>query len=282
MATRVEDICDPERFQLTQAIRLARNGADTMPGFEIAIVRHLESHFMSRSVAIAKVFRGLEVLEGVLGRSESDESRLVALLRPFLRSSDPAIASKCVMILGRRSKSLTWLGRVLGENDFRIRANLVEALWGRDEPEIRRLLLQALEDAHQRVIANAAYGLWLLEAPEWLTGLEMLLDSRHPAFRRSGLWLLRRAAPPDGSERVAKFIRDPDPGVKRAAFDVLITLRKQERRNEPVAEATVVETPVVEIPVTEVPAAEVPADEPLPEAEAQNSYWVPRLLLPDR
>src|SRR5579871_2312793 len=124
MAASVEKICDPDQLRLNQAIRLAKTGAECEPGFEIALVRYLQAHCLSRSAAIAKVFRGLEVLEGMVEANTMDEGRLVALLRPFLRSSDPAIASKGVLILGRRSKSMSWLGRIMSENDARIRANL--------------------------------------------------------------------------------------------------------------------------------------------------------------
>jgi HEAT repeat protein len=228
MAALVEEICDPERFKLNHAIKMARTGALSAPGFEIAIVRYLESNCLSRSAAMTKVFRGLEVLEGMLGGNPSEENRLVTLLRPFLRSGDPVIASKCVLILGRRSRSVALFRRIMEENDYRIRANLIEALWRRDEPEVRQLLLKALEDPHQRVIANAAFGLFLLDVPAWTAGLEKLLNSRHPVFRASGIWLLRTAAPADALERVGKFIRDPDPRVKRAAFDALVKLRRSE------------------------------------------------------
>ena len=302
MAVTVEKVCDPQRFSVNQAIMLARTRAEAVPGFEMKIVRYLQSHCLSRPVAaIPTVFRGLEVLGGMIGRGDMEERRLIALLRPFLRSSDPQVASKCALVIGRRSTNLAWFGDTMAEDDFRIRANLIEALWGRQEPEIKDLLLCALEDSHQRVIANAAYGLRLLEAPEWLTGLAKLLESSHADFRISGIWLLRHIAPPDAPERVVKFIRDPDPGVRRAAFDTLVKLRKPEARNEPVAETPVAESPIVEIqvseihvteapitetqatetPATQLPAAEVPTRMP-PEQEAGPSYWVPKLLLADR
>lgn len=278
MAALVEEICDPERFKLNQAIRLARTGAAAAPGLEVAIVRYLESHCMSRSVAISKVLRGLEVLEGMVS-GEVGDRRLIALLRPFLQSSDPGIASKCVLILGRRSKSVAWLRRILDENDYRIRANLVEALWGRDEPEIRPLLLQALEDSHQRVVANAAYGLFLVGAPEWLAGLETLLNSRHPAFRKSGIWLLKATAPADALERIGKLIRDPDAKVKRAAFEAIAKLPKRDPRHEADAEVPAPEPIPAETPAMEAPLPEPPADEVAAPEALENLLRAPNLAL---
>ena len=279
MAALVEEICDPERFKLNHAIRLARTGAVTAPGLEVAIVRYLESHCMSRTVAISKVLRGLEVLEGMVGGDEIGEGRLIALLRPFLRSSDAGIASKCVLILGRRSKSVAWLRRILDENDYRIRANLIEALWGRDEPEIKPLLLQALDDSHQRVVANAAYALFLVDAPEWLAGLETLLNSRHAAFRRSGIWLLKTASPADALERIGRFIRDPDPKVKRAAFEAIAKLPKRELRHEADAEAPAAEMPAADPAPVAVPPEEPLASEVTPEETPRDLYQAPRFQL---
>jgi hypothetical protein len=282
MAAPVEKICDPDQFKLTQAITLAKTGAEVLPGYEIAIVRYLQSQCLSKSAAMATVFRGLEVLEGILGHSESDESRLMALLRPFLRSSDAAIISKCVLILGRRSNSVAWFATIMSENDFRIRANLIEALWGRNEPATIKLLKHGLDDPHQRVVANAAYGLFLVQDPAWLTGLQTLLESRHAVFRQSGIWLLKTTAPADARERVGKFIRDPDANVRRAAFNALAILPRRETPAEPLDHALAADIPApapppAEGPVSETTAAAAPVEEP-----PAHLLRAPKLLLLDR
>lgn len=237
MAASVAKVCDPESYELGEAIQQAKNGAEVSPGFEIEIVRYLQSHCFSRRVTLATVFRGLEVLGGMLGRGEMDEKRLIALLRPFLKSNDPQIASKCVLVLGRQSKSTAWINGIMSEPDDRMRANLIEALWRRKEPEIEQFLKTALNDPHRRVIANAAYGLYLLGVEAWRTGLDKLLSSDNPAFRISGLWVLKATAAPDAAEQVRQFISDPDPGVSRAAFSVLVALRNRATADQEAAEA---------------------------------------------
>lgn len=225
MVVSVTRLCDPGHYQLKEAIHLARSSAQAVPGFEIELVRYLQSRSLSGHVPIARVFRGLEILGGMLGSGVTDENRLVSLFRPFLRSSDPQIASKCVLVMARRSANISWVSKIMAEIDERIRANVVEALWGRREPEVEQLLRNALDDPHPRVTANAAYGLFLLGDPGWLTGLERLLSNENPAFRVSGIFLLRSSGAPEARERIKSFIRDPDSRVRRAAFNALIHLR---------------------------------------------------------
>lgn len=225
MVVSVNRLCDPERYSLEEAIRLAKNNGASARGFEMKIVRHLQVLCLSKVVPLGTVFRGIEVLGGILGSGIVEEKRLIGLLRPFLRSRDPRIASKCVLVLARHSGNMDWLNSVMGETDARIRANLVEALWNRSEPEVREVLRNALTDPHPRVRANAAYGLFLLGDADWLVGLERLLTSEKPGFRISGIWLLRTSGAPGAPQRVKSFIRDPDRQVRRAAFDALIHWR---------------------------------------------------------
>ncbi len=231
MVVSVTRLCDPARYSLTEAIRLAKNNAVSARGFEMKIVRHLQGLCLSKIVPLDTVFRGIEVLGGIFGSGIVEEKRLIGLLRPFLRSRDPQIASKCVLVLGRHSNNMDWLYSVMGETDARIRANLVEALWKRKEPEVREVLRNALHDPDPRVTANASYGLYLLGDPDWLLGLKRLTTSGKPGFRVSAMWLLRTSGAPGAPERIKSFIRDPDSRVRRAAFDALIHLRGSAARD---------------------------------------------------
>jgi hypothetical protein len=228
----VTKICDPELYPLSEAIEHARKGAEVSPGFEIDIVRFLQAHCRSERVTLPTVFRGLEVLGGMLGAGTPNESRLIALLRPFLRSDNPRIASKCVLVLGRQSCSTKWLNDIMSELDGRMRANLIESLWSRKEPEIELVLRKALQDPHPRVAANAVYGLCLLGDEVWAEGLRRLIGSNDPAFRISGIWVLRSTGAPDAPARIKRLIRDEDPRVRRAAFDAIKHLRERGANND--------------------------------------------------
>jgi hypothetical protein len=239
MGAAVNKICDPTFYSLSEAIQQARSEVQASPGFEIDLVRFLQTQCRSDNVSLPIVFRGLDVLGGMLGGGVADEDRLIALLRPFLRSSNPQIASKCVLVLGRQSNSMTWLNNVMRETDDRIRANLIESLWNRKEPEVELVLLNALGDHHPRVAANAVQGLYLLGRGSWVEGLNSLLARNDPAFRISGIWLLKSSGMPNAAVRIKRMIRDPDAGVRHAAFEAIKHLREQVSKKA----ATVAEPP---------------------------------------
>jgi HEAT repeat protein len=217
----MNNICNPG-LCLKESIDEAKSQALASPGFELRIIRFLQVQRLSSHVPLTKVFRGLDILGEIL-----DEKRLVTLLRPFLQSRDPQIASKCVKVVGRRSTNMAWLNSIMDKNDERIRANLVESIWKRKETEVRFVLHCALADSHQRVAANAVCGLYLLDIDQWDDGLERLIGNNSAAFRKSGIWMLKSGGVPDAPKRLKRLIQDADTDVRRAAFDALIHLRRR-------------------------------------------------------
>ncbi len=258
MTASIAEICD-SGYPLNVAVERALHASQAAPGFEFELSRFLQTQCMADNVDRSTVFRGLEVLGGLL-----NENRLVVFLRPFLRSKDSQIASKSVLILGQQSRGLSWVASIRTESDARIRANLVESLWTRKGPEVDQVLRAALRDSHHRVVANAAYGLYLLGSDAWIEGLDQLLTSRTPVCRRSGIWLIKSIDSPASTDRLRALIRDADSHVRRAAFDALASLRESavRRANGP----PVVESPMVELPAPEIPAEESQVEAPIVEA----------------
>jgi hypothetical protein len=220
VSASIAAICDPSSGDLPEAIRLAKLCAQGS-SFDIDLSRYLQMQCLSNQVHLPSIFRGLEVLESI-----TEEGKLLTLLRPLLRSSDPQIASKCVLVLGRRCHSIAWMNNLMAEVDDRIRANLVESLWGRNEPEIELVMRSALNDPNHRVAANAIYGLHLLGSSLYMEGLNQLIASGNAACRRSAIWVIRSSGAAEGAVSIRPLIRDADPGVRRAAFDALVFLRE--------------------------------------------------------
>ncbi len=225
MGVQLGRICNPGQYPLDDAIQRTERLAEAQPGFELKLVRYLQLQCLNTPVPIPNVLRGLDLLGALLKHEPMDEKRVISLLRPFLTCGEPQIASKCVLVLGRKLNSLDWIGRMMAENDDRFRANLIQALWKRKEPEIQRVLVAALHDPHPRVMANAVYGLFVLGAADWLDALEKLLGSDNPDFRICGIWVLKASCAREAPELIRRFIRDPNARVRRAAFDALIALR---------------------------------------------------------
>jgi hypothetical protein len=240
MAATISRVCDPEFYKLADAIQQAKLCAQEAPCFEMEVVKFLQTHCLSGGVDLPTVFRGVEILGAIV-----EESRLITLLRPFLRSSDPQIASKCVLVLGRQSRNIRWIKDVIeaqgsaansagilrassaGSADDRIRANLVESIWERREPEVEQILQNAVKDKNHRVAANAVYGLYLWGSGAYAGGLEQLVGHNNPAFRRSAIWVIRSIGAPDAALRIRTLITDGDAGVRRAAFAALVHLRNR-------------------------------------------------------
>ncbi len=225
MGAWIAELCNSD-CPLDDAVHRAAVAAQASPGFEFELSKFLQDQCMAKSVDHPTVFRGLEVLGGML-----DEVRLVPFMRPFLRSKDSQIASKSVLILGRQSRSLAWMASIHAESDDRIRANLVESLWDRREPEVEQVLQGALRDPHHRVVANAVYGLYLMGSDAWVEGLDRLLQSYDPVARRSGFWVIKSAGTAEAGARLKPLIRDANPSVRRAAFAALMSLRTRDPKD---------------------------------------------------
>ena len=235
--------CDPNYAPLAEAIRQAKAAA---AGLDLDLSRFLQMQCFSSEPQLPLIFRGLEVLEAI-----TEEGKLLTLLRPFLKSGDPQIASKCVLVLGRRCHNVSWMRKVMAEVDDRIRANLVESLWERKEPEIELVLRSALNDPHHRVAANAVYGLFLLGSDSYKEGLDHLVASGNSACRRAAIWVIRSTNTPESAMGIKPLIRDTDPAVRRAAFDALVFLRQQAAQVQPVLPEPVVREPAVQQQVEE-------------------------------
>jgi HEAT repeat protein len=221
----IPQICNPDNYPLDEAVRIAKNSAASKPGFELHLSQFLQAQCLSARVSQGNVFRGLEVLADIVGGENGDPNRLMTLVRPFLKSSDPQIASKAVLVLGRHSRNFGWLRNVMNETDERIRANLIESLWNRNDPAIESVYRGALEDDHPRVAANAVYGLYLMNSPDWPEALDALIAGEDPGFRRSGVWVLRQIGGAEARSRLQRLIRDSNPQVRSAAFQALKHIR---------------------------------------------------------
>ncbi len=191
--------------------------------FDLDLSRFLRLQCFSEHLSLPVVYRGLEVLEAIV-----DEGRLLTVLRPFLKSDFPQIVSKCVLILGQRCSNLNWMWTVMSDDDDRVRANLVESLWNRRDEEIEPVLCEALKDRYHRVAANAVYALFLAGSDKYTEGLDQLISTDDPAFRRAAVSVARSVATKnhEAAGRIKPLIRDGDESVRRAAFRALVFLRE--------------------------------------------------------
>ena len=169
----------------------------------------------------AGVLRLLDILNEV-----SDGARLVLVLGHLTAHADPQIASKAALLTGRRIQNAAWVERNRHSSDARLRANVIEALWGRNLPWAREAVRSALGDDNNRVAGNALMGLFLLRDPSFPgLAIQMLRDAR-PAFRQTAAWAMGRSGDPRFLDILRGAMSDPEAGVRHSATRALVAIRR--------------------------------------------------------
>ena len=116
----------------------------------------------------------------------------------------------------------------LASEDGRIRANAVESLWGRHDPEARALLRQSAEDPIGRVMVNALLGLYWAGEKEASARLIGLAISDDPARRASAAWAMGQTADEAFGPTLAQLCEDSAEAVRQAAVKSRVRLRKSD------------------------------------------------------
>jgi hypothetical protein len=180
--------------------------------------------------------RALDILE-----ETSPGRRLLPILGHLPDSTDAKIAAKGTLFVGRRVQNPEWARKQLHRGDPRIRANAIEALWGVNTPPATRLLEDCTCDRHSRVVGNALVGLHIVGREDVREEIAALSRHSRAELRSTAAWAMGKIAIPDFAENLQDLVRDEDSGVRGAALQALISLR----RSEPVVRAEE-ETAVVE------------------------------------
>ena len=106
--------------------------------------------------------RAIEILGAI-----ASPARLFGVLRAAMSQEDPGIRSKSALALARHTDNMPILNKLVTDPDTRVRANTIEALWGRKISRFGANYLSELsEDDNHRVAINAAYALYLVNPAE--------------------------------------------------------------------------------------------------------------------
>ena len=179
--------------------------------------RHENAHGLTPEV----VLRLLDILHVI-----SFGPRLIQLLGHLTRYPDERVASKAALLIASRLRNHDWVRAQFESPDPRIRANVVEGLWGVDTPLARKWLWSALKDENCRVVGNALMALHLLHDPAAGKLVEEMLADARPQFRRTAVWLMGKIAKPEFTECLQQAAGDDDPGVRGAVARALELARQ--------------------------------------------------------
>lgn len=161
--------------------------------------------------------------KGLPGEAQQPISKVVQLFRTV----DPRIRSRAARLVGRYNSYETFLHqRLLDEND-RVRANVVESLWGINTPSVVAILKTVLKDRNHRVRTNAIVGMHLLGNPDAISLLVAQSQHASASFRASAAWAMGEIKDPSFVELLAAMEQDAEPEVSANAKRALARFNEQ-------------------------------------------------------
>ncbi len=218
-------LADPAAMGLREAVSLAQWIARSEPLLDSRLARWLLRGQGSRpdpeAADPARILRILDIL-GVISESQ----RTIPAFVQLLRHPHPRVRSKAALLAGRSLKSGQWAQQWLTEGDPRVRANIIESLWGIEGPGVVEAFKIALRDPHNRVVGNALVGLYMMGDP---TAAELLIEmARHrsPSFRATAAWAMGFLEDPRFLPVLSHMLKDPEPLVRRNVLRALARIKK--------------------------------------------------------
>jgi hypothetical protein len=183
----------------------------------------------SSAANASRVCRLLQVLEAA-----SAHPRFYLFQMELLSYPDSAVRSKSALLICRSSKSSALVGRMLLDEDTRVQANAVEALWSFEAAEASPLLLIAARSRAPRVAANAAVGLHRIGDPASLRLLFRMAQEDDSDHRTSAAWAIGET----GDPRFLPFLTAWFPRSNgNEKVNILQALNRIRRREKAVTEA---------------------------------------------
>jgi hypothetical protein len=183
----------PTRLTVPEAAKLVRMVCRAEASFQALIAEQVKLAVERRDFGIPlhDVPRLLDVLAESI-----DGHRLMPLLTKFSEHSDERLRSKAVLWMGKLAKRGEGTLSISLDPDPRVRANAVEALWGRMDQDAMQVFWKASLDKHHRVSANALYGLYLAGDIGCLRHINRMVESEEQASKLAGIWLVGKTGDP--------------------------------------------------------------------------------------
>lgn len=139
----------------------------------------------------ARVMRLLDLLEAA-----SPQPRFYLFQTELMGHADASVRSRSALLIARTSRSPSVVGKMLLDDDPRVQANAVEALWSFDASDARPLLENAARSRTPRVAANAAVGLYKAGDLSALRLLRSMAEHEDAARRTSAAWAMGETGDP--------------------------------------------------------------------------------------
>ena len=137
---------------------------------------------------------------------------------------DKSVRKKCVTLLAQLRFGHSAAVESFKRSDPRVRANIIEALWGVEREKANACLELAIDDEDNRVAGNACLGLYNAGDSRALARLSEMLESKDPKRRITAAWVIGQSGDGRFACQLLKALRDKVPEVRKNAIASLARL----------------------------------------------------------
>lgn len=199
----------------------AEAGALLQGAFELALNKALQAHAGPQNAE--RILRLLDVL-AVLPDQSWNAYQVELMAYP-----DSVVRAKAALVIGKSTRNVPWIARRLLDRDPRVQASGVEALWRLDPEETKPHLLSALSSGSNRVVANAAYGLYLIGDLSAFRILLNMLQNPNPSFQASALWAMGETQEERFLPALSDYYKNSEGKLRLSAIGAMSKIRRREK-----------------------------------------------------
>lgn len=195
------DVVDPGRFSIEEAEKLALELMAEGQRIPERLALALQGEPPPDS---GRAERMLELLPRITG-----PERLLPLLDRIMPSSNSRIRSKAWKLYAAASADLRWAEAQIDDEDARVAANVVEALWRATPTEpLLKIFKKAAVQERNRVAGNGLVGLFNFNDPLALQVVDRMARHTDPSFRATAAWAIGRVYWREGAEMLRELRKD--------------------------------------------------------------------------
>ncbi|MDQ2898937.1 MAG: HEAT repeat domain-containing protein [Acidobacteriota bacterium] len=217
----IQALCDDSALSLEEAVGVAKAAARVDPQLHVRLLRHLlDALEEGNEAATSGAGRLLEIV-GAVG----DRGSLLPILTQLLRHPNARIRSKVALLIGRGNKSAKWLEKRMSEEDPRVRANAIEALWGVDGVESRTILWEAAKDTHNRVAGNALVGLYRAGDVNSIAAIVEMSETSDVPRRTTAAWIMGETEDPRFLLVLGRMLADARGSLRGTVFHSITAIK---------------------------------------------------------
>ena len=231
----IESLTSADDYDPAQALALIRAASKIGPLLEEELGQVL-SAALQKAPSSANGIRVLRIIE--LMAAALAPGSLLTHQHELMAYPDPKVRSKAALLTGRRAKSSASIGRLLRDQDARVQANSVEALWSLDTAASGALLQMASKSSHNRVRGNALVGLYGISDVGSISGIFEMAEHPDQRFRATAYWAMGMT----GDSRFVPFLTNQlNRGAGSERLAILRALTRIRKREKMLGEAGVIE-----------------------------------------